>query len=192
MALFVASVWWIIIPPLKEVYPWVLCSTVLFQELFRWLFFMVLVKSEQGLKAILNTQHTPMATRQQVALVGGLGFGVVSILMQYNSVLTEALGPGTLRSPGCPNQSFFLISALTANVFTLLNIVWMVIGLNAYDTRNWALAAVVLASHLFSSLLTLINRQDISCAAPLTPLFLQMAVLAVLSYVVARRRLLEQ
>jgi len=38
-----ASLFWLMIPPLYEVYAFTIFTSVLFQELFRWLYFLVFV-----------------------------------------------------------------------------------------------------------------------------------------------------
>ncbi len=66
-------------------------------------------KAETGLYA-LNPDGDIVITREKSALVAGLGYGFMSAIMQFTSVLDAATGPGTLPARGCSSISLFVIS----------------------------------------------------------------------------------
>ena len=86
----------------------------------------------------------------------------MSVAINFNIVLSASGGPGSIPAPGCTGSSFFSISATTALVFGVLNIVWSVIAHSGFEGRlasgkllSWhgAKIAAVIASHYFASFL---------------------------------------
>lgn len=184
LSALVSSVIWTIFAPLKPYNAFPLVVGVLMQEIFRFLYWKVLKRAEDGLDTLAD-DGSGRVTYQKQAMVAGLGFGVMSSIMQVNNVLNESAGPGTLPAPGCTSVSVFTIAALTTACFGCLNICWSVImhaGLDkAYGlgvrsnvgliAGNWQCIFVVV-SHYGASLLTLANGGENGCTTTLVPLYI--------------------
>lgn len=176
------SIIWSAIPPWKEHNPWIILIGVCMQELFRFAYWKLLKRAEEGLST-LGDDGSGKATRAKQALVAGLGFGLMSSVMQMNIVLNEASGPGTLPAAGCPSVSIFVISALITACFGLMNICWSIImhfGLEQASqqggkaSRCWQLWYVVVM-HYAASFLTYAGNGGDGCVITLVPLYILLA-----------------
>eukprot|EP00052_Salpingoeca_macrocollata_P006528 m.54209 g.54209 ORF g.54209 m.54209 type:complete len:251 (-) comp15492_c0_seq4:62-814(-) len=187
-----SSVLWHIVTPLKDSAWWSLSVLIPLQLLFRYLFWLLLKKAERGLNT-LGDDGQGVITREKMAFVSGFGFGVMGAVMQFSIVLDAMTGPGTLPSPGCPDDSFFAISALMASCFFLLNVCWTVILYDGLEQRfqrgpgggvsvpEFKIVFVV-ASYFFASYLTINNREAGTCAGTLVPLYLLLLFTAVIAW----------
>jgi len=172
LSLLVAAIWWYIIPPLRDIFFWIIPWTIFFQEGARILFFKLYTKGEKGLVRTAKTaQLTSHPDHLKVALAFGFGSGVTHSFITYVSVLWDSLGPGTAFSPSCPTVSLFLLSALYSLFFILFHIFWAVLSFDAYRKSNWKMIGAVAGSHLVASLLTMLNLPGASCFAALFLLF---------------------
>lgn len=77
-----------------------------------------------------------------------------------------------------------MVSAAQALSMCLLHVFWSVIFFNAFDTTNYVHIIYVVGSHLFVSLITLLNTQQLY-AASLSINFTVTIVTAVLAFRVA-------
>lgn len=159
----------------EDAYVFFVFLSVLLQETFRWLFWKLIKKADvEGLKI-----HGVSNNRAKTALVAGHGYGMISGIVGFNSVLTAATGPGTLQSRGCPEYSMFLISALVTAAFMIFNIFWSVIMFDALEVRSsngnrggWIGIIGTVVCHLVCSLLTLNLEKGGECAGTMVPLYL--------------------
>jgi len=166
VAMLLASIWWIIIPSLRHVWFWTILWTILFQELLRFLFFMLYSKSEKGF--IRKNQTTKLTTHPdnfKAALAFGMGSGITHSLVTYITILWEALGPGTYFSPSCPSVSLFLISAILSCIFILFHILWSIVAFDGFKQRDYLKIASVPICHIIASYLTLLNLPGANCIA---------------------------
>merc|ERR1711872_1193104 len=86
---------------------------VLFQELFRFLIYLLLDRADTYLKKLTETEETQIfANKHILAYVVGLGFGLMSGAFSLVNVLAASLGPGTLGFNGEPHN-FFIVSCLS-------------------------------------------------------------------------------
>lgn len=150
------------------------------QEIFRFLYWKLLKRAEQGLNTLGDDGSGNSATRPKQALIAGLGFGLMSSVMQMNIVLNEASGPGTLPARGCPTVSIFVISALITMCFSALNVTWSIImhfGLEQCFQQNkswygcWQVWFVI-GTHYFASFVTYAGGGANGCWVTLVPLFI--------------------
>lgn len=136
---------------------------VFFQEVFRYLYWKLLKKAEDGLNT-LGDDGSGKTSHAKQAMVAGLGFGVMSQIMQANIVINAAAGPWTMETPGgtCPGYSIFFISSVTSALFGMMNICWSTIMYMGAEQRlgsgkslltDWHLWLVVI-SHYAASFLT--------------------------------------
>lgn len=177
LAALATSIVWVAVPPLKGELWWAVLWGVLFQEVGRWLMWRLLKKAESGLNSLAADGEVKI-TREKQALTAGLGYGLMSTVMQFTSVLDSATGPGTLPARGCKSMSLFVISAIITSMLCALHILWSVIFNRAMEEKtlrgthlglaDWKIFFVVL-SHAGFSFLTLNNEAEGSCAATMIP-----------------------
>lgn len=178
------------VTPLKEDAWWSVFLAVPSQELFRFLFWKLLKRAENGMN-IVGVDNGHIITHEKIAFVSGVGYGSMSVAINFNIVLSSSSGPGTLTAPGCEGVSFFAVSAMIAMVFGILNICWSVIAHSGFEGRhasgklfgwNGIKIVFVIASHYFASYLTLNQKNGGSCAGTLVPLYVLMAVTVLCAY----------
>ena len=110
--------------------------SVIFQESFRFLIYLLLDKADAYLKKLTENEETKIfANKNILAYVVGLGFGLMSGAFSLVNVLAASLGPGTLGMHGEPHN-FFIVSALMTLCMILLNTVWGVIFFSSLDTGD--------------------------------------------------------
>ncbi|KAK3713156.1 hypothetical protein QZH41_010051, partial [Actinostola sp. cb2023] len=109
----------------------------------------------------------------------GLGYGLMSGLFAMVNVLADISGPGSMGLKGDP-QNFLIVSAFLTSCFVLLNTFWGVIWFDAWDKKKWLNIGIVVGSHLFVSLMTLLNADGNYLATLLSAYFvlILMGVLA--------------
>ncbi|EDO39638.1 predicted protein, partial [Nematostella vectensis] len=82
----------------------------------------------------------------------GLGYGLMSGLFAMVNVLADISGPGSIGLHGNA-QNFLIVSAFLTSCFVLLNTFWGVIWFDGWENKKWLNVFVVVASHLFVSLM---------------------------------------
>ena len=131
-----------------------LVFSVLFQETFRYLIYLLLDKADTYLKKLTETEETQIfANKHILAYVVGLvrlsnrnyfkhsdpavlqGFGVMSGAFSLVNVLAASLGPGTLGFNGEPHN-FFIVSSIMTLCMILLNTAWGVIFFSSLETSK--------------------------------------------------------
>ncbi|XP_032871740.1 gamma-secretase subunit APH-1A-like [Amblyraja radiata] len=115
--------------------------SVLFQEAFRFAYYKLLKRADQGLVAISEDGQSPISIGQ-MAYVSGLAFGVISGAFSVINVLSDSLGPGVVGIHG-GSPYFFLTSAFFTMALVLLHTFWGVVFFDACEKRNWLVLAVV-------------------------------------------------
>ncbi|XP_075153554.1 gamma-secretase subunit Aph-1 [Haematobia irritans] len=163
LSLLTSSLLWYSVVPLRSVLAFGTVFSVLFQEYFRYLLYLLLRKFEEGLEAVADDRRL-IENKHILAYVSGFGFGVISAMFALVNVLADLTGPGTLGLNG-GTESFFMVSATQALSICLLHIFWSVIFFNAFDTTNYLHVSYVVGSHLFVSLITLLNAQQLYAAS---------------------------
>jgi hypothetical protein len=128
LAALLTSIVWKIVSPLQEDMWWAVLWGVALQELLRYVMWRLLKRAETGLNALApDADGTVHITREKQALVAGLGYGLMSAVMQYSMALDSATGPGTLPARGCGAVSLFVVSALLVSMVSVLHMFWSVI-----------------------------------------------------------------
>lgn len=158
VALLLSSFVWFIFPYKSLLIFGIICS-VIFQELFRYLIFVLLQKAEAGLKKVTlpNTNTEISNNKHTLAYVAGLGFGIMSGAFSLINILADLVGPATIGLKG-GYSSFCLVSAIFSMCFILLHTVWSVIFFSAVETRNFRLLSWVIISHVLVSCLSLMTQ----------------------------------
>ncbi|XP_017006810.1 gamma-secretase subunit Aph-1 [Drosophila takahashii] len=158
LSLLISSLWYAVIP---NIACGVVFSVVL-QEAFRYIIYRILRSTEQGLHAV--AEDTRVTDNKHIlAYVSGLGFGIISGMFALVNVLADMSGPGTMGLKS-GTELFFVTSAAQALSIILLHTFWSVIFFNAFDTNNYIHIGYVVGSHLFVSLITLLNANELYTA----------------------------
>ncbi|XP_036860092.2 gamma-secretase subunit APH-1B isoform X1 [Manis javanica] len=124
--------------------------SVLIQEMFRFAYYKLLKKANEGLKSINPDETAP--SMRLLAYVSGLGFGIMSGVFSFVNTLSDSLGPGTVGIHGDSPQ-FFLNSAFMTLVIILLHMFWGIVFFDGCEKRKWYALLVVLLTHLLVSAL---------------------------------------
>lgn len=181
ISLLISSIWWTIVSPLKTQLAFGITFSVIFQELLRFAYYKLIKKADEGLLSMIN--HQTALRKHRIAYVAGLGYGVMSGLFAMVNVLADITGPGSMGLHGDP-QNFLIVSAFLTLCFVLLNTFWSVIWFDAWDNRKYVNILAVVVTHLFVSLMTLLNAQR-QYVASLVCAYLTMVAMGGLAFKVA-------
>uniref|UniRef100_V9KJC1 Gamma-secretase subunit APH-1 n=2 Tax=Callorhinchus milii TaxID=7868 RepID=V9KJC1_CALMI len=151
--------------------------SVLLQEVFRFAYYKLLRKAIEGLSALSEDGQSPL-TVQQMAYVGGLGFGIMSGAFSVVNILADSAGPGTVGIFH-DSQYYFLTSAFMTMAIILLHTFWSVIFFDGFENKRWWAIMAVIATHFLVSGLTFLNPfYEVS----LIPAYVIMVVMAAWAY----------
>uniref|UniRef100_A0A1B6CPL9 Gamma-secretase subunit Aph-1 n=1 Tax=Clastoptera arizonana TaxID=38151 RepID=A0A1B6CPL9_9HEMI len=172
VALFLSSLLWFVLP-LKTTLAFGIVSSVLFQEVFRFLIYKLLRKAEAGLKKVTipNTNIEIACNKQVLAYVAGLGFGIMSGAFSLVNIIADLVGPGTVGLKG-GYAMFSLTSAFMTMCFILLHTFWGVIFFSAIDSNNLIYVSWVVISHILVSGFSLFTQTILWLAVAPTLLIL--------------------
>lgn len=151
--------------------------SVLLQELFRFAYYKLLKKANEGLLAISQEETMPISIRQ-LAYVSGLGFGLMSGAFSVVNILSDSLGPGTVGIHG-DSQHYFISSAFMTLAVILLHMFWGVVFFDSCERKRWASLGAVVCSHLLVSCVTFVNPQY---EGSLLPTYMVVCVMAVWAF----------
>ena len=188
LSLLLSSMLWIAVVPLKDKLAFGLIFSVLFQETFRILIYLLLRKADTFMKKLTENEQTKIfANRHILSYVVGLGFGMMSGIFSMVNVLADSVGPGTVGLFDETPKDFFMISAVICLCMILLNTFWGVLAFDAMDKKKWINLGFVWLSHLLVSCLTLLNQNPSTktYASSVIPIMAITLGTAVLSFVVA-------
>jgi len=166
LSLLLSSLLWFAVVPLNQALglglntlAFGLVFSVLFQETFRVLIYVLLTKADAFMKKITENEETKIfANRHILSYVVGLGFGTMSGIFSMINVLADSVGPGTVGLMDNTPKDFFMISAVLCLCMIFLNTFWGVLAFDALDKKKWINLAFVWISHLTVSCLTLLNQ----------------------------------
>ncbi|RGB29817.1 gamma-secretase subunit Aph-1 [Rhizophagus diaphanus] len=158
--LLASSIWFISKSDATE-NPITILYSVLLQELFRWFFYKIISRAENGL-ILASANPTSPYNVSTFAFVSGLGFGFVNGLIMYINPLIISIGPGVIMCKSCPALTLFFVGAITTCLSILLHTTWMILAFEGYRNpkRNFYIIWVLL-SHLGSSYATMFSQSDI-------------------------------
>lgn len=156
------AVYWMI-PPLREVYPWLLFVTVTMQEASRLGLhevFRYMLKSSDGVQAFIR----PGASNEALTGIAiGCGFGIMSVLVNFFSAVIDNFKDDTaIYTDLCP-INFFVASSFYAQAFSVLHIALGVISWPAYNKFNRTVIFTSFVIHLAVSEATLFNKINNGC-----------------------------
>ncbi|KAA0723273.1 Gamma-secretase subunit [Triplophysa tibetana] len=151
--------------------------SVLLQEAFRFGYYKLLKKANEGLLSLSQEDTMPISMRQ-LAYVSGLGFGFMSGAFSVVNILSDSLGPGTVGIHG-DSQHYFISSAFMTLAIILLHMFWGVVFFDACERQRWGALGAVVVTHLLVSCLTFVNPHY---QGSLIPTYIVLSVMAVWAY----------
>jgi anterior pharynx defective protein 1 len=152
------------VPPLRDKPAFTLPFSVLLQELFRYLYFLLLRKADKVLEIV--SEDSSSLRKHRIAYVSGMGFGVIAAVVAFANTLKLSGGPAVVGVGDGGSQFFVLSAAFGANILVILHMCWGVLmfsGLHmVYDRTSTAEGAfkitLTIATHLLLSSLSLLNQ----------------------------------
>ncbi|KAF2360934.1 Gamma-secretase subunit Aph-1 [Trinorchestia longiramus] len=177
LSLLFSSILYKVVVPLQPHLAFGALFSVLFQEFFRFLWFMLIQKAEVGLKKVSEDNLEIIENKHILAYVSGLGFGLISGAFALVNVLADMAGPGTVGLRG-DSPSFFVATTFTSLAFIFLHVCWGVIFFAGVHRRNYVLILFVLVSHVLATGVTLLNPLYAVTVSLVWLLLLPTAVLA--------------
>jgi len=163
LSLLVSSLLWFAVVPLRSQLGFAVPFAVIFQEIFRYLFYRVIKKAEFALQKVQMEElmnKGMVFDRFAVAYASGYGFGLISGTFAIVNVLSDMTGPGTIGIFG-HSQDFFIATAFLTLCIILLNTFWGVIFFTSLDKggiHKIIGPGTVILTHMLFSCITLSNR----------------------------------
>lgn len=179
LSFLLSSLLWYAVVPLRSYLAFGMVFAIIFQELFRYGMYLLLRKTEAGLKEI-SENHDIGTNKLEMAYVSGLGFGIMSGAFALVNVLADSAGPGTLGLHS-GTEYFFVTSAAMTLCMILLNTFWSVIFFSGIDDQNYKKVLWVIVSHFLVSSLSLLNKKEMY-AATILPSYLVLLLTAYGAY----------
>lgn len=155
LSLFVTSLIWLAIPPLRTTHGFTMTIGVLSAEGFRAGLLALYVKWEHAANRLLSRKSVPMFNDLTAAIAAGVGYGTMQTVMMYGGMLGGASSEATFYIPSCTAMSFFTATAITALFYNLLHVGLMIIALDAWRRRSWPRGVAVFALHFAFALISL-------------------------------------
>lgn len=165
ISVFLGGILWYVMYPLRDWHALTIGYFVVFQELFRWFYYLLYAKAEKGLFTTAKDPNFRL-NKPLFAFVSGLGFGLVYALITYVTLLVHAAGPGTLYSQSCPGMSLPFVGAISTCLISLLHVAWMLIAFDGYWSTGmvgrYGRVAWVVLSHFAASYASMLNNSTIA------------------------------
>jgi anterior pharynx defective protein 1 len=166
IALLLTGLLWWLSPVFQEMDWLTVVVGVVLQEGARLLYLVGYTRGDRRIKGMVA--HSPLTDFSSM-IAAGLGFGLMYTLIMYGGVLQASLLPGDYFLDQCPLLSGFVVTALLALLFQMLNSALTVLMLDALRRhearRPEALPrlAMVLVAHLGASVASLANSSSLGC-----------------------------
>ncbi|KAJ3119428.1 anterior pharynx defective 1 [Nowakowskiella sp. JEL0407] len=144
----------------KSVYSTILVS-VFFQELFRYLFYLLTLKAEKTLNDV-SEKPDSVYNRPHRSFVVGFGFGLISALVMYVAELAETLGSAVIMCTSCPSLDIFFVAAIQTSIFTFSHIAWTMVFYDGLYKRQYWKPCLVILSHYGASFSTMLVPSSVS------------------------------
>ncbi|KAG9400580.1 anterior pharynx defective 1 [Aphanomyces cochlioides] len=188
LGLLVSATLWTIIPPLHDSIQATIPISIIIQEVFRYAFFQVYIRSEQAVKRVTTKQNQLPLNDLTSSFASGVGFALMRSLMLYGSVLAASMtGEGAAFTSTCPQLPLVYASALSTLALSLMDVALMVLAFEGYRKRSPGHIAAVVLIHLGSGLSNLVNLNEVGCQASI-PLTYVAALLAVVAAIISVKR----
>ncbi|CAH8511422.1 unnamed protein product [Schistosoma turkestanicum] len=241
VSLFITSVIWFVVTPLRAYLAFGILTGVLIQEVLRFLFFLLIIKAESGLQLIVNDSTTTTSRPLQpvgennndiiiennssqgrgeaerndvsnlirnrkifssntvitnnyddnhhagdrnivddnnnsknnknivqidhltVAYVSGLGYGLMSSIIQLLRILIDSYGPGIMMYSTSDPKTFFLLPSCQCMCISMLQVFWSLILFAAFVQRAYGQITLVYFMHFGLAGMSLVNTFSSPC-----------------------------
>lgn len=171
--MFSALIWFALVPLRNTLIVGIIYSVIL-QEVFRYLLFVVLRKADRSLREVSESIQVK-ENKHMLAYVTGLGFGLISAVFSMANLLADVSGPATMGLNG-GSEGFFLATATQSLCMMLLHIFWSIVFFNGCDKQKTEHIVFVVVAHLFVSCMTLWNTTGNALYSITIPLFFIMTL----------------
>lgn len=164
LAMMATGIVWLAIPPLREVYAWIIFVAVAMQEVMRLLLFRIFRFLERRGENAEIFLRRGAKNEVLTGIAVGLGYALMSVLIQFYSILAdEFLDDTAIYIEGCP-LNFFVASAGFSLGFSIIQIslaVWL--WSLYFQQKSWIKIIVGFAIHLGVSETALLNLIQNGC-----------------------------
>ncbi|CAI4223153.1 unnamed protein product [Auanema sp. JU1783] len=199
VSLLLSSFTWLVVSMLVDSLPITVAISIAYQEAAKVFYFWILKKSQSGLNKIahagdrtgernfISDLHN---SRHMLALVCGLGMGVIAALCYTMNVFAEFAGSGSIGLPAAllknssdvnrAGEFLPLYYALSAMFLTIFHVVWVIMvwdSCHRFSTSNrWFLSgSLAVGSHYLVSGISLVNDSGYQTPALLSQLIILLA-----------------
>lgn len=177
MGLLTLSLFWCI-PGLQESSVGTAICAVVFQEIWRALFFRAYQKTEEALLSTGQNAAVPLNDASS-AVSAGVGFGTMHAVIVFGSVISNSIDQATVYTDKCPAMSLYLMLALQQLCYSLFHVALMVIAFSAYRSKSpWQTFALIVL-HLGGQSTTILNDTQGGCTTAI-PLLAAITVLSLM------------
>lgn len=193
LAMMLSGALWLAIPPLKTTFAWVLFVTVTMQELMRYVLFTVfrfMARTGDGVQAFLrpgakNTLLTGMSV--------GVGFGMLSVLVNFYSVVIDNFSVDTAIYNDVCGINFFVAGGIFALAYSLLHILLGIIVWPAYsEDPGWDNMALGYFLHLGIAEMSLLNQRNGGCRWNLGVVWGLILIVVAITFVQSKKRIRKE
>ncbi|KAF0455824.1 gamma-secretase subunit Aph-1 [Gigaspora margarita] len=112
ISILLSSIIWYLIKPIYPKNELTILYSVILQEIFRWLLFNIMMRAEPGLILVANNPKS-LYNRSSFAFVCGMGFGLMSGVVTYFTLLVNSIGPAVLMCNSCTALTVYIVGAFT-------------------------------------------------------------------------------
>ncbi|VDN03511.1 unnamed protein product [Thelazia callipaeda] len=183
LSLLLSACVWFAVVPLREHIVFAVMISVALQEGARLLHFILLKKAQKGLNRMSSNDqklagvHALQHARHMLAVVCGLGMGVMASLFLIINVIADFWGSGTVGLPASvpqtsdrftvkllpDDQNFAITYSISACMLTLCHVFWTVLFWDGCQKRSttstwWLGVCFAVLSHYAISALSFGNR----------------------------------
>lgn len=182
MSILATGVFWSMVHISGEnVWPLTIIVAVLMQEAARFIFIHCYRRTEVIIKNSIDYSYDMLPLNDlSTSLAAGMGFGTMHALMMAGSLIAASGGEGTLFDDSCPTVPLVLVVSITALAFTILDVIFMILGVVANRKRSNHLIAVIVVLHVAAALSTLANTNEYGCVTSLLLVYTVVAISAAL------------
>lgn len=190
LAMIFTGLIWLAIPPLKDTYPWTIFVAVTLQEALRLFLFGVFRFMERRSEDTEVFLRVGAKNEVLSGLAVGLGYALMSVLIQFYSILIdEFLDDTAIYIEGCP-LNFFVAGAAFSLAFSILQMSLAVWLWSIYFEENrWVKILVGFAVHLAISETALLNLIQNGCTWNLGVTWALVILVAVVVMWVSKERI---
>ncbi|XP_018645655.1 gamma-secretase subunit aph-1, putative [Schistosoma mansoni] len=111
-----------------------------------------------------NNNHAIQLDHLTVAYVSGLGYGLMSCIIQSLRILIDSYGPGITIYSTWNSRTFFLFSSCQCMCISMLQVFWSLILFSAFVQRAYGQIILVYFMHFGLAGMSLINTYSSPCS----------------------------